>query len=215
MIDGIGQAALDPSASPWIFLIAFAAAVVDGFFPPMPSETIVVGAAAFGAATGQPHLVLLAVCAAAGAFLGDNLTYLLGRRIGTERFRWMHRPRPRAAIDWARRSLDRRGTALILIARYIPVGRIAVNLVAGATRFPRRRFVAVSALAAATWAAYSVLIGAVAGVWFEDNPLVGALVGIALAIAIGVVLDRVHARREARRSAAAAGTAQVPQLTRG
>ncbi|WP_261163949.1 DedA family protein [Microbacterium sp. Marseille-Q6965] len=214
-MDLILNALLDTIASPWIFVVAFAMAAVDGFFPPMPSETIVVGAAAVGAATGAPNLLLLALCAALGAFAGDNATYWLGRAIGTERFRWMRGARARRTVDWARGGLRRRGAALILVARYIPVGRVAVNLTAGATRYPVARFVGLSALAAASWAGYSVAIGALSGRWFADDPLLGALIGIVFAMLLGIVVDRVlewrRVRRERRETV---GTGHAPELAR-
>ncbi|MGV9770002.1 DedA family protein [Microbacterium sp. NPDC003461] len=212
-MDLILQALLDTIASPWIYAVAFAMAAIDGFFPPMPSETIVVGAAAVAAATGEPNLLLLGASAALGAFAGDNATYWLGRAIGTERFRWMRGPRAQRTIGWARRGLSRRGAALMLVARYIPVGRVAVNLTAGATRYPVPRFVGLAALAAASWAAYSVAIGAVAGSWFEDDPLIGAAIGIVFAIVMGLVVDRVLEWRRARRERRAAAQAEPePEL---
>src|SRR5690606_9201928 len=134
------DALLELAGSAWIYPVAAVFAVLDGIFPPVPSETVIVGAAAVGAATGAPHLVLLGACAALGAFAGDNATYWIGRAIGTDRFRWMRGARARRTVDWARRGLDRRGASLILVARYIPVGRVAVNLTAGATRYPLARF---------------------------------------------------------------------------
>ena len=41
--------------SPWVYLAIFAVAVVDGFFPAVPSETAVITAGVF-AATGEPDL---------------------------------------------------------------------------------------------------------------------------------------------------------------
>ena len=75
----------DVAASPWVYLVVFAVCFVDGFFPPVPSETVVVGAATISVATGQPQLLLLIGAAAAGAVLGDNAAYQLGRMLGTDR----------------------------------------------------------------------------------------------------------------------------------
>lgn len=201
--------------SPWIYLVAFASAVIDGFFPPVPSETIVVGAAAVGAASGQPNVVLLAGAAALGAFLGDNATYLLGRAIGTERFRWLRGARARRAIAWAEAGMRRRGAALILVARYVPIGRIAVNLTAGATRYPRGRFALVAALAAVTWAAYSVAIGGLAGRWLAHDPLLGALIGIVIAVVLGLVIDRIIAWRTRARAVSHDDATGAGSMSRG
>ncbi|WP_127818738.1 DedA family protein [Microbacterium sp. CPCC 204701] len=184
----------DLAASPWVYLVVFAVCVIDGFFPPVPSETVVVGAATISVATGQPQLLLLIGVAAIGAIVGDNIAYQLGRALGTTRFRWMRTKRAVAALDWARRGLDRRGALLIFTARYIPVGRIAVNMTAGATRYPFRRFLPLSVAAGVTWAAYSALFGIVAGQWLHDQPILAIVLAIAVAALVGVVVDAVIRR---------------------
>lgn len=198
---------LAATASRWLPLVLFAVAVIDGFFPPVPSETVLVAAVAVAASTGAlPSALMLCAVAAAGALIGDNIAYGIGRRIGTTRFRWMRTRRISAAFARARDALDRRAALLILGARYIPVGRVAVNMSAGALRYAWRRFLPLSAVAAVSWAAYSSVLGAVAGHWLQDQPLVSAAVGVALALAVGLVIDRVVAAR--RRRAARAENAR-------
>jgi membrane protein DedA with SNARE-associated domain len=107
----------------------------------------------------------------------------------------------RRAFRFASHELDERGGVVIVVARYIPVGRVAVNVTAGASEFPRPRFLGFTAIAAVTWAAYSVAIGALAGTWVEQNPLLGAVGGIAVAVLLGVASDNVVRRRIARRPA--------------
>lgn len=203
-------------SSPWFYLLVFAVAAFDGFFPPVPSEATVITAAAIGATAGAPHPVLLGLAAAGGAVAGDNLTYTIGRTIGTERFTWMRGRRARATVDWARRGLTRRGAVLILIARYIPMGRIAVNLTAGATGYPWRRFLPLTVLAGVTWAAYTVAIGSLAGHWIETNPLLGAAVGITLALILGLLIDHLATRWQRRTAREQKATAQdcVPSASR-
>jgi membrane protein DedA with SNARE-associated domain len=115
----------------------------------------------------------------------------------------MRTRRAAATIAWAQRSLERRGASLILIARYIPVGRVAVNITAGATGYPRRRFLPLAALAAVAWAVYSVAIGVLAGHWLGENPLLGVAVGVAIAVLLGLIVDRLIALRRRRISRAA------------
>ncbi len=220
-MDGLIEPLLALTASPWIFLAVFVLAMIDGFFPPVPSETIVVGAAAIGASTGSPELVLLGLAAAAGAFTGDNIAYTIGRAVGTERFRWMRSGRGRRGVEFARRGLERGGASAILVARYIPVGRVAVNLTAGAVGYARPRFLLLSLAAAVSWAAYSVAIGALAAHLVGDHPLVGAAASVVLAILVGVVVDRAIAwRRRSRdrqvpsKSAAAKSTGTQPTVVR-
>lgn len=195
------------AGSPWVYLVVFAVCVIDGFFPPVPSETVVVASATLAAATGAPNLPLLIAVAAVGAAAGDNIAYWIGRGVGTTRFRWMRRRRVASTIAFARRGLERRGALLIFAARYIPVGRIAVNMTAGATRFPIRRFLPLSAAAAITWALYATVFGLVAGNWLHDQPLLAVLLAVVLAVGIGWVVDLGLRRSLARR---VGGSAETP-----
>ena len=197
-VDVISDLVLQAVASPWLYLAMFAVAVIDGFFPPVPSETVLVASAAVAASTGRPDLVALGLVAAAGAAAGDNIAFAVGRRTGSARFAWMRRPRVAGALARAGAALDRRGAGLILGARFIPVGRVAVNLSAGALAYPWRRFALLSVAAGLCWAAYSIGIGLLAGARLKDQPLLSATLGVVLAVGIGLLVDRllaVHARR--------------------
>lgn len=204
---------LQAAGSPWLPLVMFTVAVIDGFFPPVPSETVLVAAAAVAAAAGSwPTVLLLCLVAALGALLGDTIAYAIGRRMGVTRFRWMRGERVSRAVDRARTALEHRGAAFIIGARYIPVGRVAVNMSSGALHYPWRRFLPVSAVAAVTWAGYSGAIGVLAGRWLADQPLLSAVVGIALALVIGVAIDRVAGARRRRQDERAVDVAPAPVL---
>lgn len=204
-MDVINELILQTVASPWLFVVLLAVTIVDGFFPPVPSETVLVAAAAVLASTGDVWALLpLGLVAALGATIGDNIAFALGRRLGTTRWAWMRRPGIARAFAQAERALANRSAALILGARYIPVGRVAVNMSAGALRFPWRRFVPLSIVAGISWSALSLAIGLLAGSWVRDQPLVSAGIGIAVALVIGLVIDRVTALRRRR--------VPVPQL---
>lgn len=186
------------AAATWVLPVLFLLATFDALLPPLPSDAVVIALAAFGAASGSPHLFALGAVAASGAFIGDNLTFAVARRSGLSRLRASPRLALRRAFLRAEGELDRRGGLAIVVARYIPVGRVAVNVTAGAGTFSRRRFVMLSALAATSWAAYSVGVGALAGHWVEQSPLLGAAGGILLAGGVGWVVDRALRRAGAR-----------------
>ncbi len=71
-------------------------------------------------------------------------------------------------------------------------------MTAGAVGYPRRRFMAFSAIAAVTWALYSVLIGLVAAQWLGHAPLLAMAVGVVIGIAGGFVIDRILMMRSRR-----------------
>jgi membrane-associated protein len=146
-------------ASGWAYGIVFLLALLDAVVPIVPSETAVITAGVVASA-GDLSLAMIVPAAAAGAFLGDNSAYWIGRRFGTrvvERFFGGEKSRRR--IEWAERQLTERGGELIAIARFIPGGRTAVTLSAGLLEFPWRRFIFFDSLAAVGWALYASLLG--------------------------------------------------------
>jgi membrane-associated protein len=197
-VQAINDFILAAAGQPWVLFLVLACCVIDGFFPPIPSESVVVGLAAVAATADVPNPWLLIAVAALGAFTGDNTAYLIGRSVGTQRWRWMRGPRMQRAFRWAGRELRKRPASLILVARFVPIGRVAVNLTAGATHFSRPRFIGMTVLSATLWATYSVAIGLFFGQWFEHNHLLGAAIAIVCAIVLGILVDLAIARLRGR-----------------
>ena len=194
MLDTLTALVEAGAAASWVLPVVALFAALDALVPAVPSEGVVVALAAVAVAGDGPNLLLLAFAAAIGAFTGDTLTFVVGRRHGPRPLERVGRPRVRRALDGAAATLERRGAVVVLAARYVPLGRVAVNLTAGATGFPPRRFVGLAALGATTWAAWSVGVGALAGRWLDGNPLVGSAAGIALALGLGLAVDRLARR---------------------
>ncbi|WP_255767811.1 DedA family protein [Pseudarthrobacter sulfonivorans] len=190
-MQAINDFILTAAGQPWVLLLVLACCLIDGFFPPIPSESVVVGLSAVAATADVPNPWLLMAVAALGAFSGDNLAYLIGRRVGTHRWSWQRGPRMQSAFRWAGAELGKRPASLILVARFIPIGRVAVNLTAGVTHYHHARFVGFTALSATLWAAYSVGIGLFFGQWFENNHFLGAVIAIVCAVGLGILVDLV------------------------
>jgi membrane-associated protein len=187
------------------YLIAFGLPCFDAVVPILPSETVII---AFGVATAgssDPRIFLILLCAAAGAFAGDNLSYLIGWRFGpwaTRRF--FSGEKGAARRDWAERSLHRFGMGLIIVCRFIPGGRTAVTLSCGLIRYSWHRFAVATAVAAVIWASYAFFAGRIGGKAFEDKPVVGFAVAFGGALVISGIIEsirRIIAWRNAKRKA--------------
>lgn len=209
MTDAILPYVEDLIASPWLYLVLFALATIDGFFPLVPSETSVITAGVF-AATGVPDLPLVILAAALGAFAGDQAAYCIGRLSGPRLYkRAVAGSRRRATLDRAQHELDARGGVIILVARYFPGARTAVSLTAGAVNYRWSRFAAFGAGAAVAWGGYCALVGYVGGRAFEDNPLKALLLGLGLVAVVTLAAEGVrHLRRAPHRAAAPAPPAR-------
>lgn len=186
--------ALGPS--PWLLVAVLVLSCIDGFFPPVPSESIVIAAAVLAVAGDVPasYLVLLVLAAAVGAFFGDLIAYSIGSRVPLERLRILRGPRGQAAVAQARKALAERGSTFILTGRFVPVGRVAVNMTAGAVSFQRTRFIPLAALASVLWAVYSAAMGIGAGHLLSERPLLAMVLGICSGVLAGLLIDRLIRR---------------------
>lgn len=189
-------------ASGWAYAIVFLLAVLDAVVPVVPSETAVITAGVVAGAGGLSLPVVIA-CAAAGAFVGDNTAYLIGRRFG-ERVttRFFRGEKGQERIRWADRQLDERGGELIVVGRFIPGGRTVITLSAGTLRFPWPRFVLFDAIASIGWALYAALLGYFGGRAFEHAPWKGLLLALGIAFAVTGGTELVRWWLSRRRAAA-------------
>jgi membrane-associated protein len=188
-------------ASGWAYLILMVFALLDAILPVVPSEASVITAGVV-AARGGLLIPLVITAAAIGAFLGDNVAYLLGRRFGdrAER-RFFGSERGQRFLTAARKHLTERGGELIVVARFIPGGRTAVALTAGTTRFPWKRFAIYDVVAGIVWASYAALLGFFGGKAFEKAPWKGLVLAFAIALAVTAATEVVRSylrRRKGR-----------------
>jgi membrane-associated protein len=186
------------------YLLVLALAAFDVVVPVLPSESAVIlgGVLAW---QGRLHPVPLILAAAAGAIAGDHLSYAIGR--WTQR----GRPQPHRRGDrrmgkaerlqlWAARQLDRRGPALLIVARFIPGGRTASTFMAGRTAYPLSRFTPPVVAAGLLWASFATMLGYIGGQTFHEQTLLATGLGMVLALGFAVLVELVMSRLERRRS---------------
>jgi len=182
----------DLSGSHWFYLIIFAIALADSVVPVVPSETIVI-IGGVSAGLGEKWLPLVIVLGAAGAFVGDNLSYSLGTVFsGPIERRYERSEKGRRRLAWAHNQIHERGGELLVTARYIPGGRTLVTLTCGITSQPRVWFMKWAAAAASLWALYASLLGFVGGKTFSDNHTLAFLVAFGIALSVTVLIEIVR-----------------------
>jgi membrane-associated protein len=188
--------------SPWVYLALFAFAALDAFFPIVPSESLVITAGVF-AAGGEPYLLGVIVVSGLGAFVGDHISYFIGRFAGEKAMR-RAKPGSRKAAAWARghKLLTDRGGTILIVCRYIPGARTAITLTAGAVRYRLRSFSFFDAIAAFSWGAYSALVGYIGGEAFEESPWKGLALGLGIALTVTLTVELIRHVRRPRPAAA-------------
>lgn len=182
----------DVSTSPWFYLIIFSVALLDSVVPIVPSESmVIVGGVAAG--LGDLHIPLVIVIAAAGAFLGDNMSYLIGRKASAfvdRRYRRTEKGANR--LDWAHSQIEDRGGPLLITARFIPGGRTLLTLTCGVTHQNQRWFAKWVGIASVIWASYASMLGFIGGKTFEDNHAMAFGVAFGMALAATGLIELVR-----------------------
>jgi membrane protein DedA with SNARE-associated domain len=120
---------------------------------PLPGETALIAAGIFASRGDLPIAGVIAV-AAAGAIVGDNLGYWVGRTGGRkllERLgplaRWSER-----VLPWSERFFHRHGSKTVFLGRFFAVLRVTAAWMAGVSRMPWWRFLAWNAAGGICWA---------------------------------------------------------------
>lgn len=179
-------------AGNWWFLgVIFIIAFLDSVIPVVPSETtVIIGGVAV--ATGDAPYPLLAVIAAgaAGAFIGDNMAFTIGRKWSDafER-RAIRKPKFASKLAWARAEIHDRGGLLLITARFIPGGRTAITIASGITRQSRTWFIRWSFIAAAIWATYAAGLARLVGEPFKDDHTKAFWIAFGTALGINVAIE--------------------------
>lgn len=181
--------------SPWMLPTLFLVCVVDGFFPPVPSELVLLAAAIATWAADPALLTIVLAVAGLGAWIGDNVAYAIGRTVGLRPLSWMGRRRSSGATAAVEEQFRRRPESLIVAGRFVPVARILISLAAGATRLRYSRFLVLSLIGASAWALLSATLAVLIGSLVTGSPVLGTAIAVTVALAGGIAVDRILARR--------------------
>ena len=110
------------SGSNWSYLAIFGVAVLDAFFPVVPSESAVILAGALAGSGEGLNVFLIILVAWAGAVTGDNISYGIGKWAGERTVKRLFRSEKAIrGFDWAERQLEERGSYIILVGAIHPV----------------------------------------------------------------------------------------------
>jgi len=191
----------------WGLVFAGTALFVGVFIPFLTGDSLLFAAGIVAATADGISIWVLAIGVAIAAFAGDQVGFVLGRRLGRPYLDRAGGPRTRRAVARTERFYELFGWWSVVIARYVPWARVFIPVIAGVGRMSYWRFVTANLVGAVGW---GVLI-TVAGYFAASNPQlrVAAYVVAGLAITASVIagIRAVRADRAARR--AQVGAAQL------
>lgn len=196
-----------------VFLILFAeTGLLIGFILPGDSLLFTAGLLASASTTSAVHLPLgwVLVSAVAGALLGAQTGYVLGRRAGPALLARSRSARLRDGAETAERYLARYGYGrAIVLARFVPVVRTVLNPLAGALKVPVQTFTLWQVIGGVLWSVALTLAGYVLGASIPgvDQYLLPAVAVVVVVSLIPLVFELLCARRRFR------GRAATPEPT--
>jgi membrane-associated protein len=167
------DAQLSPVA-PFLFYIVVAGiifietAFLVGFF--LPGDSLLFSAGLVAAARSDINVVILIFTVFLAAFIGDQVGYVLGRKIGRPYFQKRDSKRMQKMLLKSERFYERYGWWSVVIARYIPWVRTFVPPIAGTVKMNYYKFLTANVLGAFLWGVGITLAGFYSGSisWVKD-----------------------------------------------
>ena len=167
------DAQLSPVA-PFLFyvvvggVIFIETALLVGFF--LPGDSLLFSAGLVAAVRSDINIVVLISTVFLAAFIGDQVGYVLGRKIGRPYFQRRNSKRMQKMLTKSERFYEKYGWWSVVIARYIPWVRTFVPPIAGTVKMNYYKFLSANALGAFLWGVVITLAGFYSGSisWVKD-----------------------------------------------
>ena len=139
-----------------------------GFF--LPGDSLLFSAGLVAAARDDLNIVILISIIFLAAFIGDQVGYVIGRKLGRPYLERRNTPRMMRMLARSEKFYARYGWWSVVIARYIPWVRTFVPPIAGAVKMNYYKFLSANALGALLWGAGITLAGFYSGSipWVKD-----------------------------------------------
>ena len=169
------------------YVLVFVVVGLESLGIPVPGETVLLAAAALAAA-GHMNIAIVIAVAAAGAILGDNAGYWIGRKGGIALVRRYGRVLrlTDARLAKVHQYFERHGAKTVFFGRFIALLRTWAALFAGVGEMPYAEFTIFNATGGVVWAC---AIGALGYLFGRNLHKLEALIGDASwALAVAVVL---------------------------
>jgi membrane-associated protein len=139
-----------------------------GFF--LPGDSLLFSAGLVAAARDDLNIVILISVIFLAAFIGDQVGYVIGRKLGRPYLVRRNTPRMMRMLARSEKFYARYGWWSVVIARYIPWVRTFVPPIAGTVKMNYYKFLSANALGALLWGVGITLAGFYSGSieWVKD-----------------------------------------------
>ena len=176
-------------------IIFIETALLVGFF--LPGDSLLFSAGLVAAARNDVNIVILVFTVFLAAFIGDQVGYVLGRKIGRPYFQRRNSKRMQKMLLKSERFYEKYGWWSVVIARYIPWVRTFVPPIAGTVKMNYYKFLSANALGAFLWGVGITLAGFYSGSipWVKDISYALAIFFISASL-ISALLNYLREKRD-------------------
>jgi len=176
-------------------IIFIETALLVGFF--LPGDSLLFSAGLVAAARNDVNIVILVLTVFLAAFIGDQVGYVLGRKIGRPYFQKRNSKRMQKMLARSERFYEKYGWWSVVIARYIPWVRTFVPPIAGTVKMNYYKFLSANALGAFLWGVGITLAGFYSGSipWVKDISYALAIFFISASL-ISALLNYLREKRD-------------------
>ncbi|AMB60311.1 hypothetical protein AWU67_03255 [Microterricola viridarii] len=143
----------------WGLVFAGTALFFGIFVPFVTGDSLLFAAGLIAASASGVDIWVLTIGVGIAAFLGDQVGFLLGRRFGRPYLDKRGGPRTQKAIAKTEWFYTTFGWWSVVIARFVPWGRVFIPVIAGVGRMAYLRFVTANLVGALAWGVGITLIG--------------------------------------------------------
>jgi membrane-associated protein len=166
--------------------------ILLGFF--LPGDSVLFSAGLVAAAHGEVNILILVTVIFFAAFVGDQVGFVLGRKIGRPYLERHKGPKIQKMIERSERFYERTGWWAVVAARFFPWVRTFVPPIAGASHMNYYKFLSANALGALLWGVGITLAGyyAAAIPWVKTSSYAIAAFFITASVVSSLVSYRRH-----------------------
>jgi len=192
--------------------VAFIVFAECGLFALLPGDSLLFTVGVFVAIGAIDHsLLFVCLVLTVAAVLGNVSGYWIGRLIGPPLFRprtgLMGRILNPKYVTKTHDFFERYGNRALILARFVPIVRTFITLVAGVGRMDFRKFITYTAIGGVLWGCGVTILGYYLGnIPFIRNNIEAVLILIVVASLVPMFVEYVLHRRRARAEAAATPT---------
>lgn len=135
----------------WGLVFAGTGLFVGAFIPFITGDTLLFASGLLAAEIAGVDIIVLAIGTGIAAFMGDQLGFVMGRNLGRPYLDAKTGPRMTKIVAGVETLYNRYGWWSVVVARFIPWGRVFVPWIAGIGRMNYYRFLTSNATGAILW----------------------------------------------------------------